>query len=264
VSVPFEPEKEEIDRFLEQITAGELNAALGRIAAYFIPKVAESRNLLERMRSETPLLSLISVTRVDADGRPVGRIGSVDEDLEGRLHQQLGRSIGFQQPFLVWALDRLRERHSPTVGNVLKFLKESPLFSVSSGTLLQEGLEAYWAGDFVKAIHILVPQVERTLRDLLSLLGIPTVKTVRGHSGILDAKSMKDVLQDERVRTALTEDLWRYLFVLYIDRRGGLNLRNDLAHGLASDEMFNRAIADRVIHSLLALSFIRAAKGTKA
>ncbi len=264
VSVPFEPKKEEIDQFLEQITAGDLNAALRRIAAHFIPKVAESKNFLERMRSETPLLSLISVTRVDADGRPVGRIGSIDEDPEGRLHQQLGRLIGFQQPFLVWAVDRLHERFSPAVDDILRFLRESPVFSASSDTLLRQGLEAYWAGDFVKTIHILVPQVERVLRDLLALLGIPTVKTVRGHSGILDAKSMNDALQDERVRTALTEDLWRYLFVLYIDRRGGLNLRNDLAHGLAREEMLNRAIADRVVHSLLALSFIRAAEVTKA
>ena len=58
----------------------------------------------------------------------------------------------------------------------------------------------------------------------------------------------------------LTEDLWRYLSVLYIDRKGGMNLRNDLAHGLASAESFSRPIADRVFHSLLALSLIRANK----
>lgn len=258
ISAPFEIKKEEIDQFLEQITKGNLDTALGRIAAYFIPNAAESRNFLERMRSETPLLSLISVTRVDADGRPVGRIGSIDEDPEGRLHEQLGRSIAFQQPFLVWALNRLRERYSPTVEDVLKFLQHSPLFSDASNALLRAGLQAYWEGDFVKAIHILVPQVERVLRNLLAILGVPTVKTVRGHSGILDAKSMNDALCDARVRKALTEDLWRYLFVLYIDRRSGLNLRNDLAHGLAGDGVFNRAIADRVVHSFLALSLIRA------
>ena len=47
-----------------------------------------------------------------------------------------------------------------------------------------------------------------------------------------------------------------YLTVLYIDKRG-LNLRNDLAHGLLPPSVFNRQIADRVFHSLLALSLIR-------
>jgi hypothetical protein len=45
--------------------------------------------------------------------------------------------------------------------------------------------------------------------------------------------------------------------VLYIDRRG-LNIRNDLAHGLMEMKMFNRAVADRVFHSLLVLSLLRA------
>ncbi|HWF06282.1 MAG TPA: DUF4209 domain-containing protein, partial [Candidatus Angelobacter sp.] len=47
------------------------------------------------------------------------------------------------------------------------------------------------------------------------------------------------------------------LTVLYIDRRG-LNIRNDLTHGLMEMDRFNRAIADRVFHSLLVLALIRA------
>lgn len=257
VALPFEITKEEIDKFTDEITAEDLHQSLQRIAAYFIPKVAESRQLLERIRTDTPFLSMIPVVHVDAEGRPVGRVGSIDDDPDGRLHEQLGQSIGFQQPFLVLALDRLRERYNPAVDDVLKFLKESPVFPAPGDELLRQGLTAYWQGDFVKAIHVLVPQVEHSLRDLLALLGIPTVKTVPRHPEILDAKNMNNALSDERVRQALTEDVWRYLVVLYIDRRGGLNLRNDLAHGLARLETFNRAIADRVIHSLLVLSLIR-------
>jgi hypothetical protein len=69
---------------------------------------------------------------------------------------------------------------------------------------------------------------------------------------------MNDVLDDTRIRQILSENLWRYLAILYVDRKGGLNLRNDLAHGLLGPEMFNRNVADRVFHSLLALSVIRA------
>ena len=71
---------------------------------------------------------------------------------------------------------------------------------------------------------------------------------------------MNDVLNDERARSALTENLWRYLSVVYIERKGGLNLRNDLAHGLVDPKSFNRGIADRVFHTLLALSLMRPSK----
>jgi len=40
----------------------------------------------------------------------------------------------------------------------------------------------------------------------------------------------------------------------YAETKGGLNLRDDLAHGLLPPNAFNRQIADRVFHSLLALS----------
>ncbi len=264
VSVPVELTKEQIEGWLNELVAGDLATALRRIAVYFVPKVADSKALLERMRTETPFLSMISVTRFDVDGRPTGKIGSIEDDPDGRLHQQLEQSMGFMQPFLVMAIDRVRERDHSTIDHLLAFLKESPLFANSDDSLLKAGLEAYFAGDFIKAIHILVPRVERSLRDLLSLLGIPTVKTVPRHPGIRDAKNMNDVLEDERVRTALTEDVWRYLSVLYIDRRGGLNLRNNLAHGLLRDEAFNRAIAGRVVHSLLVLSLVRRAEAPES
>jgi len=139
----------------------------------------------------------------------------------------------------------------------LNLLYESPVFAETRRELLHEGLLAYQNGDFVKAIHVLVLQIEHTMRHLLSLLGIPTTKPVPGQPGIMDAKSLNDALIDERVRAALTENLWRYLFVLYVDRRG-FNLRNNLAHGLIGPEGFNHHIADRVLHSLLALSLMRA------
>jgi|ERR1700733_717303 len=106
-------------------------------------------------------------------------------------------------------------------------------------------------------IHVMVPQIEHILRSFLGVLGVPTLKTVRNHPGIMDAKSMNDILSDERMREVLTENLWRYLTVLYVEKKGGLNLRNDLAHGLLPPDAFNRQIADRVFHSLLALSLMR-------
>jgi hypothetical protein len=79
----------------------------------------------------------------------------------------------------------------------------------------------------------------------------------------MDAKGMNDILSDERMREVLTENLWRYLTVVYIDKRG-MNLRNDLAHGLLEPKIFNKAVADRVFHTLLALSLLRAGKAQKA
>jgi len=181
----------------------------------------------------------------------------LERDADGRLHRELGRTIAFYQPFLAMTIDQLRQRFNPSVEQILDFLYASPVFSDNRRNLLREGLEAYENQDFVKAIHVLVPQVEHALRNILVLLGIPTVKTVPRHPGIVDFKSMNDVLTDSRVQDLFGEDFWRYLTVLYIDRRGGFNLRNDLAHGLMDTDSFQRHMADRVVHSMLALALLR-------
>lgn len=256
-SVKVEVKPEDLDKLVEQLIGGnDLSAAFGRIAGYFIPKANDARKLLERLRADAPLLSIIPISILASDGHTTARINSLDEDPDGRLHKQLAETVGFYQPFLVHALAKLRERYAPTTEDVLDFLCQSPLFAESRSGLLRDGLLAHEQEDFVKAIHVLVPRVEDILRNFLGRLGRPTLKTVRGQPGIMDAKNMNDVLRDEQMRTVLTENLWRYLEVVYVDKRG-MNLRNDLAHGLLAPNVFNRQVADRVFHTLLALSLMR-------
>jgi hypothetical protein len=262
VRVEAKIKQEDIDGLVEQlIGGGDLPTALGHVAHYFIPKAEAAKALLEKLKTDAPLLSMIPIVVVKKDGHPSAKIGSLDEDAEGRLYQQLDRTVGFYQPFLVHTLAKLKERYAPTVQEILEFLRLSPLFAKDDAGLLKAGLEAYWNEDFVKAIHVLVPQVEHILRTFLGSLGIPTLKTIR-NLGIMDAKGMNDILSDERMRQVLTENLWRYLTLVYIEKRG-MNLRNDLAHGLLGPEMFNKGVADRVFHTLLALSLMRPNKEQK-
>lgn len=259
-SARVEVKQDDLESLVERlIGGGNLRAAFGRIATYFVPKANEARKLLEQMRTEAPLMSIIPISIIASDGHTTATIKSLDEDPDGRLHKQLAETVGFYQPFLVRTLAKLRERYAPTTENVLDFLCQSPLFTERRKGLLRDGLLAYEHEDFVKSIHVLVPQVEDILRSFLGHLGRPTLKTVRNHPGIMDAKSMNDILSDEQMRTVLTENLWRYLEVVYIDKRG-MNLRNDLAHGLRAPNVFNRYVADRVFHTLLALSLMRAAQ----
>jgi lysyl-tRNA synthetase class 1 len=257
ISAKIELKQEDIEKLIELLIADDLETSLHRIAVYFVPSADEAKKLLETMRNNAPLLARIPIVRVAADGQPSAKIGSLDDDAEGRLHEQLGRIMSLHQPILSLTLEKMCERYQPSVDQILNFLSASPFYAASRTELLQAGLLSYMQKDFVKAIHVLVPEIEHLLRSFLPLLGIPPLKTVPRHPGIMDAKSMNDVLADDRVQQVLTESLWRYLAVLYIDRKGGLNLRNDLAHGLLSPRALNQGTADRVFHSLLALSLIQ-------
>jgi Domain of unknown function (DUF4209) len=235
---------------------GDLATTLTNVAAYFIPSSDGAKKMVQDLRTVAPLMSMIPITVVDPTGRPVAEIGADDDGSEGRLFQLLAQTVGFYQPFLSYVIEVVVAEFQPSVDQILAVLYRSPLFLESRRSVLREGLLAYLSADHLKGIHVLVPQIEEMLRTLVALIGIPSQKSVPRHPGITDVKSMNDTLGDPRVQEVLTESVWRYLTVLYIDRRG-LNLRNDLAHGLVSAEAFNQPMADSVFHSLLVLSLMQ-------
>ena len=109
ISVKVEVKSEEIEKLIEYLIGGdELNPALARIADYFIPKAKDARKLLEQMRVDAPLLSMIPINILASDGHTATKIGSLDEDPDGRLHKQLAETIGFYQPILAYSLQELR------------------------------------------------------------------------------------------------------------------------------------------------------------
>jgi lysyl-tRNA synthetase, class I len=70
-------------------------------------------------------------------------------------------------------------------------------------TLLLQGVRAWIDEDYVKAIHVLVPQVEKGLRRMVTALGKPVTRAHREVPGASLAINMGEVLNDENVVGAL-------------------------------------------------------------
>jgi lysyl-tRNA synthetase, class I len=92
-------------------------------------------------------------------------------------------------------------------------------------TLLMEGVRAWYEGDLVKTVHVLVPQIELGLRNIVGKLGKPVTKR---HPTIADVGvvlNMGDILYSPELTEALGPDLTLYFLSLYADPRG-MNLRS--------------------------------------
>jgi len=115
-------------------------------------------------------------------------------------------------------------------------------------TYLLEGVRAWLDGDLTKAVHVLVPQVERGLRNIVGQLGRPVTKP---HPAVRDvgvAVTMGDVLYNDEIAEALGPDITLYLLAVYADPRG-MNLRNRVAHGQLG--AVTEPMVQLVIHTLL-------------
>jgi len=255
ISTQLEIPAHEMESYLESISADSLELTYGRIAAQFIPRAEAARDFLKEMTQKAPLVSMIGVHRI-ADGHIAAQAGSVDADPDGRLIMHLAESIELESMFLSPALDKARERYGPTSQAVCTLLRRSPVFTDESEGLLTEGIEAYFQGDLVKAIHVLIPQVEAAMRALLGLLGIPTSKPMRSAKGVMQAKNLNDALGDPNVKEILGENVILYLQTFLNDPRGQ-NLRNRISHGLTAKRYLAKQLADRLFHVLLVLSLVR-------
>jgi hypothetical protein len=255
VSVEVPIPEGELESFLVKMTSGGLEIALDRIAAHFIPSADQARENLRITSEIAPLSSMIPVAQATTT-RFNAQVGAPDDDPEGRLLMQVAKNIALSSPFLDMSLEHAWSRYAAKPDDIVAALYRSPLFDNERRDLIREGVVAHFQEDYVKAVHVLVPQIEHALRMLLSLLGVPVTRPPRVGTGMMYEKTLNEILREEEVRKALGEDLWRYFLVFLADERGQ-NVRNYVCHGLLTPARFDRQLSNRVVHVLLSLALWR-------
>jgi len=249
-------DREEFDAFLEQMSDGGIEASLARMAGAFLPQIAQITQDADALRKKYPLQSMFTKVKL-GEHHIVAKVGSAESDPEGNLISDIAQRLCLSAPLLNGLIEHLKEKYSFCVEHAIAYCQLSPAFDERSLAMVREGLTAYFHDDLVKAIHILVPQIENALRQVLAQIGRPTNKPRRGDVTWMVEKSMNDMLEHEpELKLCLGDDVVMYLLSFLADPRGN-NLRNRLSHGLLPIEAFSRPIADRVFHILLLLGSMR-------
>jgi len=253
ISLPIEMSPTQFSTWVEQVTEGSLAHALAKIARALITKEATIRDTVLTGAAHAPLSAHIPIEIMGHAGFRAATIGSVVDDLPGRMLHQAADIIGMSAPFLHAVLDRAKERLALDADDVFAYVVAGHCFPTTH-SLLREGIDAWFAGDFVKAIHVLIPQVEAALREIAQSLGESVMRPTQ--KGGFDAISMSAILRTTAFATKFDPSARLHLRALYSEPEG-INLRNKLAHGLASPELFGAGVANWVIHSLLLLGSMR-------
>ena len=164
--------------------------------------------------------------------------------------------MGFAATFLRLVVDRLVEARHLSVREIADYVYQSPVLDQSKRAIVEAALTAFLAKNWLVAIHLLVPQIEDTVRRLVGMTGGPTMKKKREKHDGMQLRNLDELLRDERVLRILGEDEAFYLRVLLTDQRGW-NLRNEVCHGITQISGFNSVTADRLLHALLLLGSLR-------
>lgn len=259
-AVPVEIPKDKMESYVESLISDTFEASMLRIAYTYVPKQNEIRQQIQDLSEKQPIVFDAPMVIQDDEGRPVAYVGSLTDDTDGRIVLQISQNMQFAAIHLRPVLQGLREKYKVGAEEVVDYIYKSPVFAEDRKPIIELGMNAYLANEFIVALHLLIPQIENAVRRLVELTGGAIYRKHR--SGSLVLKTFDDVLRDERVVKVLGEDTALYLRVLFTDERGW-NARNRVCHGMMPADDFRAAVADRVFHALIVLCHVRSEHSTE-
>jgi hypothetical protein len=253
ISHVIELPKVEMAEFLATMTQGSIRDIIYRIGVAYLPDKIKAKNDIVNLSKEYKFAFNIPHHLQDENGRHIRTIDSLDHDLNGHISKYLTISSIFLRSLIMEAI----EKKGMGKNDILEFLNATPVLNTDRLKILDKALDAYFKDDFLVFIHLSIPQIEQAIRNVLEYSGGNVLKPSKGCG--YNLKTFDEVLRDETVIELLTEDFADYFRILFTDQRGW-NLRNNVFHGMVGHEMFNSLTADRVLHALICLGFLKLEK----
>lgn len=193
-------------------------------------------------------------TQIKQGIRPVAIISPLNDDEDNNLNliMYLNTKIGDDANLLDTEFQRIFEEHNITFEILTDIIHTCELFDEKAKVIIIRGLKNYFDGNYIDSLHILIPQIEAVIRNLLIINSGCYVRP-NGLGG-LQFKTLNELLKDCIVKEALTPDVCFYLRSLLAEQ-SGLNLRNDLCHGIMEEFKMTISATNRVLHAILCIVF---------
>lgn len=252
IGTTMEIPNEQMEHWLNAAVGNTLDEGWRRIVGEFFSTREALRRQMMEAHKDTTLYNLLPFDIVDDEQR-VARIGSLEEDPEGRLVHYTMQHIAFSSGFLALALDGLFKKYELTPEQFVDRITDSTSLRPSRREILLRAIRAYREQDYIVSAHLLVPQIEAAIRVLLRAAGRPTQRKNRG---VFEELTLDGILRDEGLQKAITEDIAFFLRALLTDRRA-CNIRNAVCHGLVEVREFGRRMSDWLVYTTMLLRMIR-------
>lgn len=206
--------------------------------------VEQAREQVEDLAQRYVFSSLMPALIMNEEGKTTAKQPSAltedEEEAERSLRAQMFMHSRYHyqttaRGIILPALGQIRREHNVRIRDFNQLILNSPWIPNDRGHLYAKGFHAGLYGDWDVSAHLLIPQIEHSVRYVLMQNGhIPSHLDM---SGIQDEYGLNATLHWDKTETILGEDNVFDLQSLLISRFGS-NLRNRVAHGLVEERAF--------------------------
>lgn len=201
----------------------------------------EIKRQVMEMKKRSALFFYIETEQINSEGETVDRRPSAfsddPDDVNKAMQAEMYRLSATYQAYqavaaILPAAQQILTEHTIRYLDIHKFLGDTPLVSETQRHIVIRGLYSGFYGDFLVATHLLIPQLESSIRTLLARQGFIT--TTIKENGVESKLDLGTLLYLDRVKDVFGDDLLFTFRGLLIERFGS-NLRNRFAHGIESE-----------------------------
>ncbi len=243
ISTPFDLTDlvKEIQGSLDGLSLAQALAVFANLNSS--PDPAELRDEARQQAERNLFSSLIPISIVDNEGKVVSKspalTGNEDDD-EPAMHHSIASNERLRRQLVASgqiepARRLIHVEHPLGQRDFLPLVTMSPFVPADRTNLFSLAFARFFGGDFISALHILVPQLENSLRHVLKQAG-KKPSSIRSDM-IQEDRNLSVLLKKDR---ELLEEIFGSAIIYEIenlfDFRGGPALRHELAHGLVSGE----------------------------
>ncbi|HDF7758116.1 TPA: DUF4209 domain-containing protein [Staphylococcus aureus] len=253
IRIPIEFPKEEIDKIIEGFISSDVQISLDKIAYSndLIPKITVIEDLVDKLSKEFPLQGLISKGLLN-DGKKVVETTTEEDNKTINFNSNYMHHLNINVKLLLKAIfDKLISEFEISTEDFMQKFNKWELLDNKNVPFIEHGISRFLEKDYLSALHILVPQFESTVRRMFSKAGYSTTSIRKGNTQ--QEVTFNEFLLRDDVKSTLGNDVHKLIQIVMVEQ-SGLNLRNEIAHGLIELSNINYTKCILVIYLFLILT----------
>lgn len=215
--------------------------------ADMIPSIDKTKQLTKELRNKYSISSLFPSTSFNKK-QPTSH-NVTDEEIEkSQLKTEFIRTIRMMESILSINVKKLEDNKEIKINDYFDYIDSFGLFDKTSLAIIKCGIERHFSEDYISSIHILIPQVEYTIRELLRSRGVKTTR--------IDGDTIRNLLLDSLISRGVDlygEDMVNYLKIKFTDM-DGLNERNNICHADTDISDFSHPVSLSIIYVIMIIS----------
>ncbi|WP_292373013.1 MULTISPECIES: DUF4209 domain-containing protein [unclassified Methanosarcina] len=236
ISIP----EEQIKKAKEFVRGKTLQDAIFTLSSItHPPEISKLKEDVEKTTIEYPMANLFYNKLVNEEGKQIGSGGSIlssnPHEREVATNNNMFKHAKIHHQFIYLGIIEpakqqiIQDHDLITTQDLFPLVFNNPFVPVGREFIYASGLFAGLNGDFLTSIHLLIPQLENSIRYILTNNGI--IVSGLDQNGTQNEYDLNITLKMKELNEIMPEDIVFDLRGLLIERYGS-NLRNRMAHGL--------------------------------